>query len=426
MVKKYKPGIVVIGGGQAGIHAIEEIRKSDGKIRIYLIDHDKHLFYFRAALKYFVKKHIELPNLNARMDNFIKKNNVTFFQDEVKNIDRDHQFVYTENSLEIPYTKLLIATGGSPFIPPSLRKDVDGIFPMHSLEDTLNICKKADSGIFKKIVILGAGVLGTELAESLIERGVSVSILTRGYVLVPKMLDTKSSAIVVKKYQKLGMDIQFNESISEIHTDESGQVTAITNSKNEKIECDCLCVCTGIRRNIQLAQECNLETDNGIKVNQFLQTSDPNIFAAGDVVEYYVPELKTHKLIDLWGPAGKMGKIAGNNMIRDHITYNLGTFHAYTIFAGLNCHVIGEFNPKNPSEYEILETEYLVRDQVCLFRLILQDNLIKGVFSLGEARHSMILEKIITLKKQIPSNITKSMLLERGFDFERILYYQEH
>lgn len=425
MVKKYKSGIVIIGGGQAGIHAVEEIRRHDKKKHIYLIDNDIHLFYFRAALKYYIKKHIELPDLNARLETFIKKNNITFFQDTVEKIDRDHQFVNTKAGLEIPYTHILIATGGTPFIPPISNIDLNGIFPMRSMQDTLNICQKADGGKFKKIVILGGGVLGIELAESLIERGISVSILTRGDVLVPKMLDSNSSAIVVKKYQESGMDLHFDETITEIHSDDSGNVNAITSSKNLKIECDCLCICTGILRNIQIAIDCNLETNIGIKVNEFLQTSDPNIFAAGDVVEYYDPESKTHKLIELWGPAGKMGKIAGNNMIKEHTKYKLGTFHAYTIFAGLNCHVIGEYNPKNPEEYEILEMKYLVRDQACLFRLILQENYIKGVFSLGEARHPMILEKIITLKRPIPSNVTKSMLMERGFDFERILYYQE-
>jgi len=414
---------VIIGAGQAGIYAAQTLLNQENKSKITIIDEDPDSFYYRAALKYMVKKRVEEKELNGTTQSFFKDKKINKIVQKVSVIKPSDNSVILEDNTTLHYKKLLIATGGHSFIPQIPGTELEGVYPQRTLEDTRRICEIADKGKYKKCLILGAGVLGTELAESLIERGVEVELFSNRDKLVPRMLDSRAAEIVADLFKKNGVKIHYKTSFSKIIEDENKKVRGVKTTKGEIIDCDGVFICTGMRRNTELAKNAGLNVERGVITNKFLQTSDPNIFAAGDVVEI-VDDNHSHHLIDLWGPAGDMGKIAAQNMINESmpIPYNIGAFHAYTIFWKHNCHVLGDFGPK-----DITGIETLIYDQASstthnYYKMHFKDNHIVGVLSLGEARDPIHLQHIISQQISISPNISKKEILERGFDYERILY----
>ncbi len=414
---------LIVGAGQAGIHAAQTLLKQANKSNITIVDDDPDSFYYRAALKYMVKKRVGEQELNGATESFFKNKRIDKIAQKVSAIKPSDNSVILGDNTELHYNKLLIATGGHSFIPPIPGNDIKGVYPQRTLEDTRRICDLADNGKFKKCFVLGAGVLGTELAESLAERRVDVEIFSNHKIMVPRMLDSRASEIIVELYKKNGVKIHFEESISKILEDENNNVRGIETTKGEIIDCDGVFICTGMRRNIELAKNAGLNVERGIITNKYLQTSDPNIFAAGDVVEI-VDDNQFHHFIDLWGPAGDMGKIAAKNMMEDSKPepYDIGAFHAYTIFWKHNCHVLGDFAPKDLTGIETLIYDKKSSTTHNYYKIHFKDNRIIGIISLGEARDPIILQHIIKEKLPIPPNISKEEIIERGFDYERILY----
>jgi len=414
---------VIIGAGQAGIFAAQTLLKQDKKSKITIIDEDSDSFYYRAALKYMVKKRVEEKELNGTTSAFFKDKRINKIAQKVSIINpSDNSVVLADNTILL-YKKLLIATGGHSYIPQILGTDIKGVYPQRTLEDTRRICEIADKGKYKKCLILGAGVLGTELAESLVERGVEIELFSNRNKLVPRMLDSRAAEIVADLFKKNGVKIHYETSFSKILEDEHKEVRGVETTKGEIISCDGVFICTGMRRNTELAKSAGLNVERGVITNNFLQTSDPNIFAAGDVVEI-VDDNHSHHLIDLWGPAGDMGKIAAQNMLGKStpIPYNIGAFHAYTIFWKHNCHVLGDFAPKDMTGIETLIYDQVSSTTHNYYKMHFKDNRIIGILSLGEARDSIHLQHIISQQLSIPPNISKKEIIERAFDYERILY----
>lgn len=419
---KYKPGYVIIGAGHAGISAAEHLRSLEPKTRIYVIDPDGNAFYFRAALKFYIKNQLALESLQGRPSKFWKSHKLTQIIDRVSKIDKEKQTVSLQEKGEIPYIKLLIATGGTPFIPKIEGNDLKHVYPMRSLVDTKKICEIADQGKLMRIVILGGGVLGMELAESLLERKVSIDLLTNSSTLIPRMLDGTASDILRELAQKNGVTFHFKDTIQKIHADENQVANSVTTMSGKKIPCDGVFLCVGIRRNIELAKDLGLEVNHGILVDRFLQTSDPNIFAAGDVVEFKNSLENTIKFVELWGPAGKMGIHAAKNMIGPLVPYPLGCIHAYTVLWHHSFHSIGEYHSENDSDLTILTTLDEIGGTKNYFKLILKNRTIMGALMVGQPRDPLLLEHIINQNLSVPPEIPIESIKNRDFDFDLILY----
>ncbi len=419
---KLKPVYVIIGAGHAGISAAENLRKLDSKIPITIIDNDPDSFYYKAALKFFVKNHINENQLAGRSQNYLKNLKISFIRKKAQKIDIENKTVVFEDEKIQPYIKLLLATGGTPFIPPIPGKELKSVYPLRTLQDARKIGEIADSGKHQKCCILGAGLLGTELGEALRIRGIQVELFTQDDIVIQRMIDESCSSIIVKLFEKQGVKIHFKTSFNKILDDGTGHVSGIESSKGDLVECDGVFICTGIRRNIRIAQDAGLKTNRGIIVDQYLKTDSPDIFAAGDVVEYFDEATNSHKLIELWGPAGVMGKIAASNMLGGTLKYNIGAFHAYTLLWGHTIHVLGNFKPQNPSDFDIKTFMQQKPGKMNYFKLIFQDNYIKGSMSVGEARDPTLIQRIIKNKIPIPENITKDEVMQRDFDYDRIIY----
>ncbi len=308
--------IVIIGGGSAGTTCAFELRKLNKEVEITLIEKSGNLEYSPCALPYVLSGEI---NSFDTIFIFKKKdydnNHINLLlNSEVEKIDVKGKKVILSNKEELGFDKLVIATGGSVFVPRIKGLESSKYKTFKTIEDAKEISKKVTPK--SNSVIIGAGMIGVELAVSLAQRGNKVSLLEAKENILPNIFDSDMSE-KLKEY--LGK--------SNIKIFERGKIKEISNKKiileEKEIESDNLFLCTGIKANTSLAEKAGLDIDKGIIVNESLETSNRNIYACGDCVESF--EFNTNKKIfsQLGTTAVRQAKVIARNILGEKEKFSL-------------------------------------------------------------------------------------------------------
>lgn len=290
--------VVIIGGGSAGTTCAFELRKLDKKAEITILEKGNHTEYSPCALPYVVSGETNLKDIVLFSENDYSANDINLrLNSEVEKIDREKKtirYARKGESTEIIYDKLVIATGSSPFVPSIEGLEGTQYHVLKTIEDAKDISLKGNS------VVIGAGFIGVELAHSLAQRGENVSLIEVKETILPGLLDKKMAGRL-KEY------LEFN--IYE------GTPVRISGNEVSNIPFDNLFICTGMRPNIAIAKECGLETDKAIVINDYLQTSDEDIYACGDcseVTEFYTG----NKIVSGLGTtAVRQAKVIAKNLL---------------------------------------------------------------------------------------------------------------
>ncbi len=302
---------LIIGGSAAGMQAAEELRKKDKNSKITLISKEKEYPYSRCLLSRYIDGRMSINNFYFKTDHFFEDQNIhARLGKEVIEIKTQEKKVICDDFEELSYDKLLIATGASPSMPDIEGLNTQGVHTFHSLEDAKKIMERIKK--VKKAVVLGAGFIGLEAAYALSKNGIDVTVIEKSSQLLPKQIDLKASKIIQSDLEELGIRIIFDESVSSVNGD--GEVNSVTLMNKSLLQSEMLIIATGVRPNILLAKKANLETDKGIIVDAFFQTSSQDIYAAGDVIE--INDISTGKrdLSATWFNAVLHGKYAAENM----------------------------------------------------------------------------------------------------------------
>lgn len=235
---------------------------------------------------------------------------------EAKKIDRERKVVVTDKG-EIPYDKLVIATGSKAFVPPIKGVENEGVFTLKSLEDVRKIKEFIKKRNPKNAVVIGAGLIGLEGAEAFAKLGMKVTVVELLEHLLPTMLDKDIAKIVEENMRKYGVDFKFGVGVDEIIGDPVEKVKV----GEEEIDADIVLVATGVRANVELAKEAGLEVNRGIVVNEYLQTSDPDIYAIGDCAEVIDAVTGKRTLSQLGTSAVRMAKVAAENIAGRNVKF---------------------------------------------------------------------------------------------------------
>ncbi|RLF85294.1 NADH oxidase [Thermococci archaeon] len=310
--------IVVIGSGTAGSNFALFARKLDRKAEIIVIGKEKTMQYSPCALPFVLSGKIpKLEDIVVFPNEFYEKQKIQMMlETEAKTIDRKRKVIITDKD-EIPYDKLVLATGSKAFIPPIKGVEKKGVFTLKEMRDVREIQKYIKERKPKKAVVIGAGLIGLEGAVAFRELGMEVLVVELLEHLLPTMLDKDIASIVQSHLEEKGIQFRFGVGVSEIIGD---PVTAVKIGE-EEIESDIVLVATGVRANVDLAREAGLEIKRGIIVDEYLRTSDPDIYAIGDCAEVYDAVTGERILSQLGTTAVRMAKVAAENVFNKNVKF---------------------------------------------------------------------------------------------------------
>lgn len=314
---------VVIGGGASGMAAASKAKRVDPSINVTVVEAGNYVSYAECGIPYYLEGIVKSPEnlLHYPIEEFTKKRGIKILlNDTVKSIDRSSRNIVTAKNGTIRYDKLLIATGASPKVPKEFS-DI-GVNGIRSLEDAKAMNDRIDHA--KTIAIIGDGILGLELAASLVARGKDVTVISR-HSRILKNIDERVGSDFRADYLSR-VHVLLNAGINEIKRD--GEAYRIV-TENGTANADLVISATGIRANSGLAADAGLKIDGRglIEVDSRMYTSDPDILAVGDCAQ--TTNLVTGKKD--WHPlaqvSNKMGRVAGSNVAGSEMNFpgSLGT-----------------------------------------------------------------------------------------------------
>jgi len=302
---------VLIGTGPAAMAAAEAIRAADRTASITMVGSEQHGYYSRPGLAYYLANEIPESGLFPFTSEDVAALGVALVHDRAVTIDRERRRVVLASGATIPYDRLLLATGCSALPVHVAGFELDGVVKLDDLDDAKDLiarCRKA-----KTAVVVGGGITALELVEGLRAHKVHVHYLMRKERYWSNVLSEAESRVVERGLESRGVKIHYFSELESIEG-RGGRVTAVRCLSGESIPCDLVAVAIGVVPNKALAQDAGLACERGVLVDEFLRSSDPDIYAAGDVAE--VCEVSSgHRVLEvLWSSAVDKGRIAGMNM----------------------------------------------------------------------------------------------------------------
>jgi NADPH-dependent 2,4-dienoyl-CoA reductase/sulfur reductase-like enzyme len=321
MGKKKK--IVVIGGTACGPKAAARARRCDQQAQITLVEQEENLSVATCGLPYYVSGVIaSRQELLTRGSDFFEEvmNIDVLTQTRALAIDRKNHRVEvfnlgTDRASTIEYDKLVLATGSTPAVPDLKGGSLEGVFTLSKIEDAHAIRSLVSPHRIKKAAIIGAGLIGLEMAEALTSQRLGVSVVEALDWALPAILDFEAAAYLEKHLREKGVDLLLGQRVTGFEGDDDGWVTKVITEKTE-LGANLVLLAIGVKPNTRLAKDAGLEigATGGIAVNPHLQTSDPDIYAGGDCVENVHLVTGQKILAPLGSTANKHGRVIGTNV----------------------------------------------------------------------------------------------------------------
>ena len=308
---------VIIGGGAAGASCAARLRRLDESAEILILEKTDEISIANCGLPYYVSGVISNREniLVSTPEKFKNWFNIDVkLNSEVVKINRNDKNIQLANGEIISYDKLVLAQGASPIIPNFNGMDRNNVFGVRTLNDADKIKEFIKNNNTKNAVVIGGGFIGIEMAENLAHLGLNTTLVELSdQILAP--VDKEVAQFAQNTMTENGVNLILSDGVKEFN-----QNKIVLNS-NKEIEFDIVIMAIGVRPEIKLAQDAGLETNRGIIVNDNMQTSDENIYAAGDSVEVKDFVSDTNTLIPLAGPANRQGRIIADNICGFNSTY---------------------------------------------------------------------------------------------------------
>jgi NAD(P)H-nitrite reductase large subunit len=371
---------VIVGASAAGIAAVEAIRKVDQTGAIVVITDEACAHYSRPMISDLVSGKADVQKMKCKTDDFWKINNAeTRIGKKAVSLNLTEKTVNLEDGEKIVYEKLLLATGGKPFVPKIEGQEKDGVFTFTNLSDAQHLADKIDNIHAKSAVVIGAGLIGISITEALLKRGLKVTVVELQENILSLLLDTKASDIVEAIIRKAGVNFATGQSVQNIlgRPENEDAVGGVILTKGNKIPCDLVIIAIGVIPRIELVAGTAVKLNRGIIVNNFMQTNVPDVYASGDVAETFDFILNQNRLLPLWPLAVLEGRVAGFNMAGKKTNYEGGTNMSSLKYFGIPIVSIGLANPKDDPALEILVKQDLEHN--IYKKLVLKNNVIVGL-----------------------------------------------
>ncbi|MGD2066488.1 MAG: FAD-dependent oxidoreductase [Candidatus Bathyarchaeota archaeon] len=408
MMSKY----VIIGGSAGGIGAVEAIREIDPKGTLTVISEEKVPQYSRPMISEYVSREATLDTMKYRGDQFWKDNKVkTLTGRTATRIDFKKKQVILDGGDKIDYEKLLIATGGKPFVPRMDGGDKTGVFTFTELSSAEKIESTVEDS--KSAVVIGGGLIGVSASEALVKRGIKVTLVELKDSILNLILDKTASDIAEKVLTEAGVTVITGQTVQRIlgRKDNEAAVGGVVMTDGTEIPCDLVVVAIGVIPRTDIVKETDLKLNRGIVVDRTMRTSIPDVYACGDVAEAHDFLINGNRLLPLWPLAHLGGQVAGYNMAGKKAEYEGGTVMSSLKYFELPVIAVGNVNPEDTSDLEVLVE--LKPEKTVYKKVLLKDNKIVGFIFLGEIDKAGILFRL--LKNRVDVSTIKDSLLDEEF-----------
>ena len=309
--------VIIVGGGAAGASCAARLRRLNEDAEIIIIERTNEVSIANCGLPYYVSGVINEREkiLVSTPEKFKSWFNIdVLLNTEALSINRDSKTVSLSNGEELNYDKLVLAQGASPIVPPFEGMNKDKTFIVRNLNDADKIKNYVQQNNSKKVVVVGGGFIGIEMAENLIEMGLETTLVELGnQILAP--VDEEIASVAQNEMRDNGVNLILSDGVKSFDGDK-----IILNS-GVNIPFDFVVLAIGVKPETALAKVAGLEVNRGILVNEYMQTTDSDIYAAGDSVEIKDFVTGDNTLIPLAGPANRQGRIIADNILGLNSTY---------------------------------------------------------------------------------------------------------
>lgn len=378
---------VIAGNGIAAAGCIEGIRKVDKDTPVIVISAEKHPVYCRPLISYYLEKKTDLVKMNYRSNAFYEDNGCkVIYGETVNKINADKHSVVLSDGQEIPYTRLLLATGSTPFTP-----HFDGIetvekkFSFMTIDDTLDLEKAISES--SRVLIVGAGLIGLKCAEGIKERVAKITVCDLSKNVLSSILDDDTAPVVQAHLEEKGVEFLMEDSVKVFN----GNIAVMQSGK--QVEFDVLVTAVGVRPNTSLVSDIGGEVNRGIVVDKKMQTSVADIFAAGDCSEGYDLSIDKNRVLALLPNAYMGGFTAGVNMAGGEKEFENAIPMNSIGFMGLHIMTAGNYvTQKDGGRVLCRKTDEGIK------KFFLKDNELKGYILVGDVSNGGIYTSLIREK----------------------------
>ena len=423
---KHMDHIVIIGNGISGVTLARHIRKNSEN-EITIVSAETEYFFSRTALMYVYMGHMKFEHTQPYESWFWKKNSINLKKGYVKEIDTSNkQLIFSNNEL-LTYDKLVLATGSKPAKFGWPGQDLEGVMGMYHKQDLENLEKHAPNNkVCKRAVIVGGGLIGIELAEMLHSRNIPVTFLVRESSFWNGVLPTAESEMINRHIINNHIDLRLNTNLKEIKSDENGCVkSVIIEETGEEITCNVVGLTTGVAPNIAFLKNSNIETNKGILVNRFLETTIKDVYAIGDCAEQREPIGNRRPIEAVWYTGRMMGETLAQTICGNRIEYKPGNWFNSAKFFDIEYQTYGwVFGEKGRPAYE-KHFHWSHPDDTKCITIAYDENssLFLGINTFGIRMRHEIFDKWLTEKRDV--NYVIEFLADANFDPEFYSLYEK-
>lgn len=388
--------LLLIGSGTAAFNAALEARKRNKAASIEILSREPYLPYFRPTVTKKIAQRGTAENSLIKPQAWYDEQKITVtLNTEVTAIHPESKTLTLADKTSRSYDKLLIATGASAFIPPFPGSKLSGVITLREYTDAENLHRRLADGE-KKIAVIGGGLLGLETAWALIRLGHNVTVIEALPSILPRQIDPEGAPMLAKRINAhckmvSGICVESIEGVD--------HVTGVRLKDGSNIPADLVVISAGIRSNIQLAQSAGIACEQGITVNERMETSLSDIYAAGDCA------VCQGIFNGLWETAVKQGQTAGANMVGDRTQTFTAQIAGATFFAfGTTLFSVGDLGLNPDRKYEVISARDEIRGTYKKF-FFSEKKMVGGVL-LGD----------VNLTPQLLKGVSESITADEAFD----------
>lgn len=380
--------IAIIGNGVAGTTAARHIRKHSNA-RITLISGETDHFFSRTAIMYIYMGHMKYEHTKPYEDWFWDKNDIQLKKGWVQEVAfKDKKLTFSGGEV-LHYDKLILATGSKPNKFGWPGQDLKGVQGLYSYQD-LQLMEENTTNI-NRAVVVGGGLIGIEMAEMLHSRNIPVTMLVREDHFWDVVLPLEEAAMIDRHILEHGIDLRLSTEITEILDDGSGKARAVRTKEGEEISCEFVGLTVGVSPHVDFLKSSGLDIEKGILVDEYLQTSVPDVYAVGDCAQLRKPQPGRKPIEAVWYTGRMMGETVAQTITGNKTPYDQGVWFNSAKFFDIEYQTYGTVTPKRADHENDFYWEH-ADGRICLrFVFDKETNRLIGVNNFGiRVRHEVI------------------------------------